>query len=217
MTSDLRASAAARPSSLHTQTIGRRTIPDSATQPFCTFSAQSSYWHRQCAERGLQSDVMRQLPLRALWHTRLMARNAAGATIGALVAIGCALVVTPTPASASSSVPARVVAIVPGPVQPTSGHPPLFNRTDFVKIRFGAKPSKPVTCTVVLRYRGKVFGSGTVGNEPVSRRQLTIPASAYSRSRSTRGIESTLHCTISKTQGAESSQIPIFVITTEGP
>ncbi len=67
------------------------------------------------------------------------------------------VVITPsTPTAAGTLLPARVVAIVPGPAQPTFGRPIVVNRSDHVTFRVEVRPTEQVMCTVTLKYRGKV-------------------------------------------------------------
>jgi len=111
---------------------------------------------------------------------------------------------------------AQVVSIHPGPVHPGPGYPPVFNRTDQVKIRVAVKSSVRVSCTVTLEYRGKAFGSGTFSG-PVVNRGVTVSALAYSRSRTTRGIKAALKCVPTNNEGGAAFAIPIQALTTEGP
>ena len=100
---------------------------------------------------------------------------------------------------ASTPLADRVVAIYPGPVQPAPGYPPVINRTDQVEVHVAVRPNTSVACTVTLKYRGKVFGGGTFTG-PVPNGQVTIPALAYSRSRTSRGVEASLNCALAKKQ-----------------
>jgi hypothetical protein len=136
-----------------------------------------------------------------------------------LLANGITLVVSSaTHAGASTPVAARVVAIVPGPIQHASGQlATSTNRTDQVKIRVQVHPGASVTCDVELTYRGKVFGGGSFEG-PVPAGNVTIPAAAYSRTRTIRGVEHKLQCAPGPEPGAAVvSQIPFLWITTEGP
>lgn len=126
----------------------------------------------------------------------------AGATIGSLLMAGCVLMGTSaTPAAASPPISARVLSIVPGPIQPASGQPPISNRTDKVTIRVDVKPTVPVSCTVLLEYRGKIFGDGTVGGL-VPSGTVAVSVVAYSRSRTTQGVKGVVRCAQAPKQGA---------------
>jgi len=136
-----------------------------------------------------------------------------------VLASGLALVIfSATPAGAKTLVVARVVTIVPGPTKNLSG--PLsvvLNRTDQVNIQVQVHTGASVTCDVELTYRGKVFGGGSFQG-PVLAGKVTIPAAAYSRTRTTRGIEPKLHCVPGPKPGAGIiSRVPVLGVTTEGP
>jgi hypothetical protein len=145
-------------------------------------------------------------------HTRKVATIISASLVaGSLVMVGLA------PATeASTPIRARVEAIVPGSVHSNSGQlPATFNRNDQVEIRVQVRPTAPVICTVALKYRGKIFGGGTIEG-PVQNGRATISASAYSRTRTTRGVVAALRCVLAKAEG-EIAEVPIQTITTEGP
>jgi hypothetical protein len=130
-----------------------------------------------------------------------------------VLASGLSLVIfSATPAGAKPPLVARVVTIVPGPTKNLSG--PLsdvLNRTDQVNIQVQVHAGASVTCNVALTYRGKVFGGGSFQGLVLTGK-LTIPAGAYSRTRTTRGIEPKLHCVPGIV-----SRMPVLGGTIEGP